>query len=76
VLVGGRTGGPEGSVSYRLRDTAYGVRFTWDNPIVGSNRFSCQVTRNGAPDGSAPYRCAVDKQRGDDATPDFMVVSR
>ncbi len=72
----GSMGGPEGSVSYRLGTTGYGVRFTWDNPIVGSNKFTCQVTRNGSPDGSAPYRCVVENQRGNDATPSFVVAGR
>ncbi|MDO8209582.1 hypothetical protein [Conexibacter sp. CPCC 206217] len=72
----GKAGGPEGTVTYKIGRTAYSVRFTFNNPIVGSNSFSCGFLRGDRPDATAPYRCAVENQGGNDASPRFVVSAR
>ncbi len=72
----GLAGGPEGTVTYRIADTPYSVRFTFDNPIIGSNTFRCAIQRNGANDASAPYRCTVENTRGDHVYPRVEVSPR
>ena len=68
-------GGPSGSVWLAIGDTGYGVRYSYDNPIVGSNEMSCDVVRNGVIDRSAPYRCTVRNIRGQQATPTLEVTA-
>jgi hypothetical protein len=63
-------------VTYKIGDGDYGVRFSFDNPVVGSNSFGCTVLRGGRPDGSAPYGCAVENTSGNQATPRFVVTAR
>ena len=72
----GLAGGPEGTVTYRIVDTPYSVRFTFDNPIVGSNTFRCTIQRNGTNDASAPYRCTIENTRGDNVYPRVEVTPR
>lgn len=69
-------GGPEGHVIYRIADTPYSVRVSFDNPIIGSNTFRCAIQRNGGNDTSAPYRCTVERTGGDHAYPRVTVTPR
>jgi hypothetical protein len=70
------SGGPEGSVTYAIGNTGYSVRISWDNPLVGSNGYSCGFLQNGAPAKSAPYSCSRSGGSGNDSKPIFSVVGR
>jgi hypothetical protein len=74
--LGAASGGPEGRTTLAIGGTGYAVRYAWDNPIVGSNRMTCEVLRDGAPDSGAPYRCSVRGVSGNDATPTVQVTNR
>ncbi len=73
-VVGGGGGGPEGSAVLAIGQSGYGVKVNWDNPIVGSNRMSCQIVRDGAPIGGSPYRCAVQGGSGNSSRPTYLVT--
>lgn len=70
------SGGPEGSVTYTIGTTGYSVRLSWDNPLVGSNSYSCGFLLNGAPTKNAPYSCSRSGGGGDNSKPIFSVVGR
>jgi hypothetical protein len=70
------SGGPEGSTTYAIGSTGYSVRVTWDNPIVGSNGYSCDILRGTTPDKNAPYRCSRSGGSGNDSKPIFSVMGR
>jgi hypothetical protein len=70
------SGGPEGSATYVIGTTGYGVRVSWDNPLFGSNGYGCEVLRSNAPDKNAPYRCTRSGGSGNDSKPIFSVTGR
>jgi cell division septation protein DedD len=67
-------GGPSGAVTMAIGQTGYGIRYGWDNPIVGSNSNACTVERDGATVTSAPYRCVITGGKGNQATPVILVT--
>lgn len=74
--LGAASGGPEGRTTLAIGQTGYAIRYAWDNPIVGSNRMTCEVVHDGAVDSGAPYRCSVRGVSGNDATPTVQVTNR
>lgn len=69
-------GGPEGNATYEIGTTGYSVRVSWDNPIVGSNSYSCSFLRDGAVVKDAPYTCSRSGGGGNDSKPVFSVTAR
>jgi hypothetical protein len=70
------SGGPEGSATYAIGTTGYSVRVSWDNPLIGSNGYGCELLRGSAVDTNAPYRCTRSAGSGNNSKPIFSVVGR